>query len=118
MALRISNLLFALLFAFSVVVQANDPDPLRWMAIYGAATAACVAWDRLALPRGVAALIGGLALAWALSVTLSLHLDAPVGQALTDWQMHAGGSDELREGLGLGLVAGWMGVLGLRGPRR
>jgi hypothetical protein len=75
MALRISNLLFALLFAFSVVVQANDPDPLRWMAIYGAATAACVAWDRLSLPRGVAALIGGLALAWALSVALSLHLE-------------------------------------------
>ena len=34
---RAFNGLMCALFLLSVVVQWNDPDPLRWMAIYGAA---------------------------------------------------------------------------------
>ena len=33
----------AVLFALSVGLQVNDPDPIRWMAIYGAAAVAVAA---------------------------------------------------------------------------
>ena len=29
--------LYALLFAYSALVQLNDPDPVRWFALYGSA---------------------------------------------------------------------------------
>ena len=31
-----------LLFTFGAVVQVNDPDPVRWIAIYALAAAACL----------------------------------------------------------------------------
>lgn len=31
---RLLNLFFAALFLFGAVVQLNDPDPVRWVAIY------------------------------------------------------------------------------------
>jgi len=109
---RLANAFFALLFAFSVAVQANDPDPAPWMLVYGSALGACVLWHLGKLPRRVAwGLAAGAAL-WGLRVALGTALEVPVGDALTDWQMHAGGSEELRESLGLVLVAVWCGVLG------
>ena len=86
------------------------------MLLYAAGLAACVAWERRRLPRLAAAALALAAGAWALAWALAARLDAPVGEALTDWQMHAGGSEELREALGLALVAGWSAVLARR-PR-
>jgi len=55
----------AALFAFAAAVQYNDPDPLRWMAIYGLAMLAC----GLALAGRLSwlppALLGLIALIWA-----------------------------------------------------
>ncbi len=97
----------AVLFLISAALQFNDPDPLRWAAIYGAAGFACLAAGRFRyswpLPTGV----GLLALLWAawLSPNLpqvrlrdlarSMHAETP--------------SIELgREFLGLLMVLGWM----------
>jgi hypothetical protein len=110
--MRFVNALFVLLFAFSVVVQYNDPDPVRWMAIYGAALVACVGWERRWLPGWVPFATAAVAFVWSISSANDTHLAVPIGTALTDWQMHAGGSEELRETLGLLLVVGWMGVIG------
>ena len=41
-AWKVADALFLLMFVFSVIVQVNDPDPLSWMAIYGAAAVACL----------------------------------------------------------------------------
>ena len=41
-AWKVADALFLLMFVFSVVVQVNDPDPLAWMAMYGAAAIACL----------------------------------------------------------------------------
>jgi transmembrane protein TMEM220 len=35
--MRFLDLTMALLFAFAAALQFNDPDPIRWIAIYGAA---------------------------------------------------------------------------------
>ena len=46
---RLLNGLMAVLFAVAVVVQFNDPDPLRWVAVYGAAlTVSALAAARIA----------------------------------------------------------------------
>ena len=115
--LRILNGLFAVAFLLSATVQWNDPDPLRWIAMYLAAFAACVAWELQRLPRAVPIAIGVAALAWAAMIASGTSLSAPVGEALTDWHMHAGGSEELRESLGLVIVAVWMVVLAVK-PQR
>lgn len=106
----VANRIMAVLFLISAIIQFNDPDPLRWAAIYGAAGFACLAARRFRyswpLPTGV----GLVALVWAawLSPILpqvrlrdlarSMHAETP--------------SIELgREFLGLLIVLGWMGVL-------
>lgn len=115
--MRLANALFAALFLFSAAVQYNDPDWLRWVAIYLSAFSACLAWDRGLLPRLVALALAGVAAAWAVWISLSLRLMVPLDDAMTDWKMQAGGSEELRETLGLGLVVAWLSVLS-RWPRR
>lgn len=58
--------LLALLFAICVGVQVNDPDPLRWMAIYGVSALLMVGAARgrslptLGLFVTVAALLGAM----------------------------------------------------------
>ncbi len=111
--MRVANVVAAALFALSVAVQHNDPDPIRWMAIYGAALGVCIGWERGARVRAPAWTVAAIATVWAAAAALGTRLTAGAVDALTDWTMHAGGSEELRESLGLALVAGWMGCLGL-----
>ena len=39
---KATNALALAAFLFSVAVQFNDPDPLRWVAVYGAAAIVCL----------------------------------------------------------------------------
>lgn len=88
-------------FAYAAAVQTNDPDAVRWMAIYGAACAISIG---SALGRSVVLpgfLVGGVAAVWGAGLALSV-----IGrQPLLD-------SEEGREMLGLVIVASAMGVLG------
>lgn len=40
--MKIFNIVFALIFLLFTFVQFNDPDPLLWIAIYGAMAALCI----------------------------------------------------------------------------
>lgn len=106
---RLLRALYALLtlaFALSVVVQWNDPDPLPWMGVYGAALVLAVLaflgrpllWESTAL-----AMIAGI---WALTLVPSLpRLGEP---AVREWSMQKGdvGAEEARECGGLLIVVG------------
>ena len=63
--LRIANAAMAALFGFAAAVQYNDPDPVRWMAVYGLAMLACGASLTGPLPRPLPVLLGLGALIWA-----------------------------------------------------
>lgn len=115
---RIANFLWAAMFVFAAIVQYNDPDPLRWIAIYAAAFLTCLLWETRKLPRAIAIAVALTALGWGAAIAAGIRLSAPFGEALTDWGMHAGGSEELRESLGLFLIAAWCGVLAWRPARR
>jgi hypothetical protein len=115
---RIASGLAALLFAFAAAVQYNDPDPLPWMAIYGAATiSSALAAARLSFTPGAAA-TGLVALAWAgwLAPRVVGHTSfADLFGHLGMVDVHA---EEGREMIGLLLVAGWMAALVLARLRR
>jgi len=92
---RLASAAFAALFAWSALVQWNDPDPIRWVLLYGAASAFC-GW--LTLNRRPAAPLRwglvGAATAWALTLLPGVIASA----AFT-------GTEEERELAGLVLVA-------------
>lgn len=115
---RIANFLWAAMFTFAAVVQYNDPDPMRWIAIYAAGSLTCVLWELRLLPRSIAIAVTLTALGWGAWTLLHTRLTSPLDEALTDWSMHAGGSEELRESLGLFLIAGWCAVLAWKPERR
>lgn len=103
MFLRIASGLMALLFAASAALQYNDPDPARWMAIYGAAFAASAlaAFGRLGWPFAATVFLAaaGFAAFWFPQVPWRHEQLLRV--------------EEAREFFGLTLVAGWMLVVGI-----
>lgn len=113
--MRIINLIFALLFAVSALLQYNDPDPLRWALVYlaAAAVAIAVAWKahwnaRQLRALGIAAMLLTLvALLWMLMLAPGMGEFIERG----DWSllaatMQAGDPviEDSREFLGLGIV--------------
>lgn len=106
------------LFLIGFVVQYNDPDPVRWMAIYGAAFGVClvVALGR-PLPLAAPILVGLTALAWSLATIIpgpGLNLYSRMFDA---WEMKSVAVEEAREGSGLLIVAVWMLVIVMRRRR-
>ena len=113
---RVTNRIMAVLFVICAIIQYNDPDPLGWTALYGAAGFACLAAGRARHFWPLAAGVGLAALAWAVWLSPILANLKVRDLART---MHAETpSIELsREFLGLVIVLGWMAVL-VVGSRR
>ena len=107
----------AALFVFAAAVQYNDPDPLRWMALYLAAAASFLLAVLRRLPWWLPVVIGLVALAWA--ATLAPHVlgRVGVGEMVDAWEMKDARVEEGREMYGLLIVAGWMAVLAFAGRR-
>ena len=114
--MRVANLLFCLAYLASVAVQFNDPDPLRWVAVYGAAALCCLAWERRWGPPRLPAALAVLAGVWSVVLLADIPADVALGRSLTEWQMKVDGSELVREVGGLAFVATWMGILARR-PR-
>lgn len=114
----LADALLLLAFLFSVVVQYNDPDPGRWMALYGMAALAC----GLSLSgRGSWAFPAALALvsvAWASGIAPHVLGRVPFPAMFESFEMKNLGVEESREMYGLLIVAAWMTVLAVRWARR
>jgi hypothetical protein len=103
---RAVNAVMFLLFLLAVAVQYNDPDPLRWMTVYGLAALGCLLAIFGRLPRAGAALLAAAALVWAL-----LLAPRVVGRQSLN-------SEEGREMMGLLIVVFWMTLLFFRARPR
>jgi len=109
------NLAFALLFLVSVGLQYNDPDPLRWMAIYGAGAITTVAalhvrggwWAALAVT--VAAAVWGAVL-WS-----DVIGDVAFSDLWRKMSEKGGKVEVMREAGGLTIEAVWLAVATWRG---
>lgn len=113
-AWTIANGVMLLAFLFSVIVQVNDPDPLPWMTIYGAAAFLC----GLAMARRVhwwsAAVVAVVAIIWAATLVPGVLGKVPFTEMFGAFEMKNEGVEESREMYGLVLIAVWMGVVALR----
>lgn len=107
--MRIANRIAVVLFVLCALVQYNDPDSFRWVAVYGGAAAICILWDRHRISTVMLALVGVLSLigsGWVLAGSVSQSAYA------VQWAMTPQ-TESIREGGGLLLVALWMGALTL-----
>lgn len=109
------NGVMLLAFLASVAVQYNDPDPIRWVAIYGAAALACA---RVLTGRSgwlLPAAVGAAALVWAVSLTPGVLGHVGFGELFQAFEMKDVRVEVGREFGGLMIVVVWMGVLLLLG---
>lgn len=111
MLFRIVNYAMAALFLVAVGLQYNDPDPIRWMAIYGAAALACLQLGRHRRDWVPPVVVWFAAVFW-FGVMIPDLLQYCEPADLFRSMDETGGSAELaREAGGVVLTAGWMLVL-------
>ena len=111
MVFKVANCLMIAAFLFSVAVQYNDPDPIRWMLVYGLAALACVLKLRGRLSWYLPATLGAAALGWAASIAPRVIGKTTFGDMFQSFEMINSVVEEAREMGGLLIVAAWMGVL-------
>ncbi|MCG3143114.1 MAG: hypothetical protein HONDAALG_00435 [Gammaproteobacteria bacterium] len=116
--MKILNYLMTAAFLFSVVVQYNDPDPARWMLIYGLACAACVLAIRGRLKWIFPAAVGIAALAWAMTLAPDVIGKVAFGELFEAFEMKDERVEVAREFGGLLIVAFWMAALTLHSLRK
>src|SRR5687768_2545882 len=92
----LANGIMLLMFLFSATVQVNDPDPLVWMSIYGAAAAVCGLEMRRRAPAWAAAALALIALVWAGSLYYRAH-EVPISSLFAEWEMQDLRIEEARE---------------------
>ena len=108
---RLLNAAMALLFLFGAIVQYNDPDPLRWVAIYVAASVACVLALVKRLRWWFAATVGAVALVWAATLAPAAVPNVRILEMFAAWEMANERVEEGREMYGLLIIVIYMAVL-------
>jgi hypothetical protein len=110
-AFRVVNWLMAALFAAAAALQYNDPDPIQWAVLYGAAAVACVQVGRHRWHQILPIVVGLAAAGWG-GYLLPDLVDQARPDDLFKSMDDKGGSAELaREFTGLMIVTAWMAVL-------
>lgn len=107
--MRIVSSIMLILLLSCVAVQYNDPDPVRWMLIYG--YGALVTGMAIAKRYTVLAPIGAILYLAGFIYWIPGATVADPSHIFTDLQMHEKGVEEVREAVGLLLCAVWMTVL-------
>jgi hypothetical protein len=116
--IRALNVVMGCLFLLALAVQYNDPDPVRWMAIYGAAALACLLAFLRRLRRWMPLVVGLVALAWAATLAPGVVGRVSPGDLFREIPMGSTVIEEGREMVGLLIVAAWMLVLLMAAGRR
>lgn len=116
MILRYLNYLMIIMFALSAIAQYNDPNPVIWASIYGAAFLISLLhaignlnW----IPAALVAIIAGI---WALTIIPDLTTSG-FRYIFDELQMRAIGVEDAREFSGLLIVFLWTGWLSISNYR-
>ena len=98
----------AALFVLCAVLQYNDPDPVRWMAIYGAGAAISVLMPRRKPVAGLGMVVGLACAVWAIWLVHATWGLIALSD-LTGKMSEKGGAVEVgREAGGLAIQAVWL----------
>ncbi len=116
--LRAVSAVMGVLFLVAALFLYNDPDPLLWMGIYGAAAATSFigALDRL--PRWLPAGVGIVAVVWAGRLLPQMSGHVPLAELVRELEAATPIIQEGRAALGLIVIAVWMGALAFHAARR
>jgi len=115
--LSLLHTLMAGLFIFAAALQYNDEDIVRWMAVYLAAAACCLAAVVGKLKWWVPAVLAAISIGWAIIYASRGAAGMPVGEMFSQWEMKNEQIVEEREMFGLGIVAAWMILLAILARR-
>jgi hypothetical protein len=113
-----ANVVFAVLFVISAGLQYNDPDPIRWAALYGGAAVATIAALHVRGAWIAALAIAVLAAVWGATLWHSVAGHVQFSDFWRKMSEKGGKVEEMREAGGLSIVATWLTVSGLAGLRR
>jgi hypothetical protein len=117
--MRAFHLAAFVVFLFGATLQYNDPDPIRWMAIYlAAATVTAFALARHRQTRLLAMVVGAVALVWALTYLPAVLRHGQVLSMFDEWKMRNEEVLQNRELFGLLIIAGAMALTAWRAPER
>jgi hypothetical protein len=106
--LNVANLVMLVAFVFGVIVQFNDPDPARWMAIYAAAALACGLFAAGRKQWIVPALVLVIAAIWAATLAPAALGKVGFGELFEAFEMKDERVEMGREFGGLAIIAAWM----------
>lgn len=117
-AWRAADAVMLLLFTFGAAVQFNDPDPVRWIAVYGLAAIACLLSLVNRLHWAFPALLCVATLVWSAALAPHVVGRVPFGDMFGAFEMKNVRIEESREMYGLLIIAAWMAVVAVRARRR
>ncbi|MBA3460155.1 MAG: transmembrane 220 family protein [Deltaproteobacteria bacterium] len=100
----------AALFALCVALQHNDPDPLRWMLIYGAALVVSVLLPMYRAAAKVGAILGAAALVWTVMLLIPIWDKVSPSDAFLKMSEKGGAVEDLREAGGLAIEGLWLAL--------
>lgn len=98
----------AVLFSVSVGLQENDPDPIRWMALYGSAGLVCFFFPRDRRAAIPAVVVGLIAAAWGAYLTSQVYDVLSFSDLFLKMDEKGGAVEVGRESGGLIIVAAMM----------
>jgi hypothetical protein len=102
----------AALLAFAAIVQFNDPDAARWVAVYAASSAvSIVAAAGRRVPPAVSGALSLIALTWAAAILAGGPAAVDYLHMFDAWEMKSIAVEEAREASGLLIAGGWLAVL-------
>lgn len=105
----------AILFSISVGLQVNDPDPIRWMVIYGLAGLACAFLPPHRITCGACLAIGVAGAAWCAYLTSQIWGKISPSDLFLKMSEKGGAVEVGREAGGLAIVA--LSMIGLAAYR-
>jgi len=95
----------AVLFAVFVALQLNDPDPIRWMVIYGAAALSCALLPARKRVAVLAVVVGLIAAAWGAYIGSQVFGQVAISDLWLKMSEKGGAVEVGRETGGLAIVA-------------
>ena len=98
----------AVLYSLSAGLQVNDPDPVRWMIIYGVAALAAAALPARRMLMIPAALVGLAAAAWGAYLVSQVAGVLEVSDLWLKMNEKGGAVEVGREAGGLATIAGFL----------
>lgn len=105
---KLSCWVMAALFAICVALQYNDPDPIRWMLIYGAAMVVSILMPMKRDAAKLGLVVALIALVWAAMLILGIYDKVTLSDVFLKMSEKGGAVEEEREAGGLLIEGVWL----------